>query len=252
MRDAKELGDKDGLAHARDRAQLERAQELLAAVAPLTSSRARMTRVWRALENASSPEPTRVRRRLTLALSLGLVLLLTAFAAAQGVVAVRALLANVTQGEASIVRSVPKGRERRPVPAQVRASEAPALPAAEPLAIEPPSPASETRVAAPRPSHHERPGTMAERSAQRASEAELVRLAVRALRRAGDPALAARLLEQAYTANPRSALAEEMMSLRVEAALARGDARAESYARQYLARYPAGRYCALVAKALHD
>ena len=77
-----------------------------------------------------------------------------------------------------------------------------------------------------------------------------MRRAVKALRRDGDPALAGRLLESAHQNSPDGALAEEVMSLRVEAALARRDARARAYAQEYLARYPAGRCRELVERAL--
>jgi hypothetical protein len=253
MRDGEELAKGQG-------AQLERARELLSAVAPLSHSRARMTRIWRALEHAR-PAPPRAHRRLTLALSLGLVFLLTALAAAQGVVAVRAIWASVGLGEARVVPGALKARDRSRAPARVKASAPASAPKPEAPVTESPSSAREAPASVHESNSEigktparaqERSGATGERKAQRASEAELVRQAVRALRRDGDPALAARLLEQAHTTYPRSALAEETMSLRVEAALARGDAHAESYARQYLTRYPAGRYRALVAKALHD
>jgi hypothetical protein len=61
---------------------------------------------------------------------------------------------------------------------------------------------------------------------------------------------AAHLLDAAYARNPNGALTEEILSLRVEAALARYDPQAHSFARQYLKRYPTGRYRETVQRAL--
>jgi hypothetical protein len=242
-----------------DDPQLKQAQQLLNAVAPLTPARARLTRVWRALEQGpvARPEP---RRRLTLLLALGLVLLLSALAAAQGVVAVRAILASVTRSEGSALPSA----KTRAKPKLVRASataagepvqasstaHAPAIPDAEPAAT------SASSTLAITPSHDNEHSALRSESRVRGagreqnSQAELVRLAIMALRRDRDAERAALLLEQAYAANPRGPLAEEVLSLRVEAALTRGDARALSYAKQYLTRYPRGRYRLAVERAL--
>jgi hypothetical protein len=50
--------------------------------------------------------------------------------------------------------------------------------------------------------------------------------------------------------NPSGPLAEEALSLRIEAALALHDTRARALAEQYVARYPSGRYLALARRAL--
>jgi hypothetical protein len=88
------------------------------------------------------------------------------------------------------------------------------------------------------------------RAEKRSSDSELVVRAVQTLRRDHDPELASRLLEKYRTRNPAGVLAEEVLSLQVEAAVAGGDARARSFAREYLARYPDGRYRARASRAL--
>ena len=72
--------------------------------------------------------------------------------------------------------------------------------------------------------------------------------AARALRGQGDAERALRILEASREVS--GPLAEEALALRIEAAAARGDARAASLARAYLARYPAGRYRELAQRTL--
>jgi hypothetical protein len=80
---------------------------------------------------------------------------------------------------------------------------------------------------------------------------ERVHRAVRALRREGNPALAARLLDRVARDKP-GPLAEEALSLRIEAALAQRDPRTGALAREYLARYPKGRYLRVARRALQE
>ena len=81
-------------------------------------------------------------------------------------------------------------------------------------------------------------------------DSELVHRAVQALRRQGDPALAARLLAKHRARQPSGPLAEEALSLQIEAAQALEDPRALMFAREYLARYPHGRYVRVARQAL--
>jgi len=83
-----------------------------------------------------------------------------------------------------------------------------------------------------------------------AAEAALVHSAVKALRRDGDPGRAAKLLDRYAARDPHGPLAEEALSLRIEAALARQDPKACTYAREYLARHPGGRYRNVAQRAL--
>jgi hypothetical protein len=85
-----------------------------------------------------------------------------------------------------------------------------------------------------------------------AHDSALVYRAVQALRREKNPKLAAKLLDQDRMRNPHGPLAEEALSLRIEAALELGDPRAKTFAAQYLARYPRGRYLAIARRANGD
>jgi hypothetical protein len=73
-------------------------------------------------------------------------------------------------------------------------------------------------------------------------EPTLVATAMRALRRDHDPAGAGRLLDDYLRRWPDGALIEEALALAIEAANARGDARARTFATAYLQRFPSGRF----------
>jgi len=76
--------------------------------------------------------------------------------------------------------------------------------------------------------------------------------ALRALRKEQDPARAQSLLSDYMRSNPQGALSEEALALSIEAAHARKDPAAKSYARRYLARYPAGRQRRLAERVLAE
>jgi hypothetical protein len=128
--------------------------------------------------------------------------------------------------------------------------------AAEPVAEAPmaalPERATQARVAEPEPvaARSESEEVASEPVVTRSSDSELVVRAVRALRRDHDPEAAARLLERYRTRNPSGVLAEEVLSLQIEAAVAAKNARAAAFAREYLSRYPEGRYRARAKQAL--
>ncbi len=73
-------------------------------------------------------------------------------------------------------------------------------------------------------------------------ETALLMAAVRALRREHDPTRAGVLLDSYLRGYPHGVLAEEALALAIEAASARGDARASALAHTYLQRYPQGRF----------
>lgn len=85
-----------------------------------------------------------------------------------------------------------------------------------------------------------------------ASDSELVHRALRALRRDGDPALAARLLERQQTLHGDGPLAQETLALQIEASLALHDGHARGFARRYLERYPSGQYRGVARRALEE
>ena len=65
---------------------------------------------------------------------------------------------------------------------------------------------------------------------------------MRALRQDHDAELAAALLDDYLRRWPNGALVEESLALAIEAANARGDARARVFASEYLRRFPNGRF----------
>jgi hypothetical protein len=94
------------------------------------------------------------------------------------------------------------------------------------------------------------PGRSAAKPNDDVSEANLVFEATRALRREGNPGRATQLLAEYKKKFPRGALAEEALALSIEAAVARGDARAAKLARRYLDLYPQGHFVDKARRAL--
>ena len=124
-------------------------------------------------------------------------------------------------------------------PAAVRV--APAAPVEAPAApVDEPAPARE----------HVRLAHVEARSARHAGRAipvvddepTLVATAMRALRRDHDAELAAGLLDDYLRRWPNGALFEEALALAIEAANDRGDARARTFAMEYVRRFPNGRF----------
>jgi len=94
------------------------------------------------------------------------------------------------------------------------------------------SPAKEMAPAPPRP-----------------EEAALVIAALRSLRREHNPTQAAALLQTYLTRFPQGVLTEEALAIAIEAAVARHDVpSARALAKQYVGRYPAGRFVGLARK----
>jgi TolA-binding protein len=82
------------------------------------------------------------------------------------------------------------------------------------------------------------------------SEASLVYETARALRNEGDPARAARVLDDYFKRYPHGALGEEAQTLAIDIAVARGDARAKTLAARYLSSYPNGHFRAKAERVL--
>ncbi len=257
-------------------------RSLLDAAEPLPESRERMLRVRRALD---APRASGVRRLPALAMALVVALFgASAFAAVRIFEAFERPAAGpgpVHAAEGADVRRARRGTaravrpERAPVsaPAQAIASSAEqaALQPAQAVMPSEQTPVPDAPTAQSRGLGSERrPGRRTpheatapakplaqaqpapEPQAVPATDSELVHRAVKALRRDGDPALAARLLDEHRARSPRGPLAEEALSLQIEAALALHAPRARVLAREYLSRYPRGRYIAVAQRALED
>jgi hypothetical protein len=115
-----------------------------------------------------------------------------------------------------------------------------------------PTPARATR---PERAPHRAPALVARPTSDQAKdeptdEPTMVAMAMRALRRDHDPARAARLLDDYLALWPDGALVEEALALGIEAARARGDARAPALAADYLRRFPGGRFADAARRTL--
>jgi hypothetical protein len=82
------------------------------------------------------------------------------------------------------------------------------------------------------------------------SEARLMQQAVEALRGSGDADKAEGLLRQYRKSAASGQLDEEALALSIEVSMARKDGKAPAYARQYLAKYPSGKFAPLARRAL--
>jgi hypothetical protein len=248
---------------------------LLDAVDPIPDSQAKMLRIRRELDQKRGPRAARVP-------ALGLAALVVLFGAS-AFAAVRiyvAVVAPPTSTTESLTARSPAHSAARPAHHRPQTSIAPTLLAPAPaqdalVADEPPSsmpaPGKAAAVVAPLRSANPQARTGTRSASNRgepharahaeptssqaiatASDSELVHRALKALRRDHDPALAARLLEQHRARSPAGPLAEEALSLQIEAASLLGDPRAHLLAREYLARYPNGRYLSVAQRALQD
>jgi len=216
------------------------AASLLGQVGPLAHSRLTQRRVRHQLECRHTQKAARGLRPV---LAIGVLCGLAATASA-GWGVLQAMTSSDQESAVleaplapRVVPAVPKGPQ--PLPLQAPASSGSSEPPIEPPA---PAPRALSRHIGTKPN---KPARVAA-----ASEAALVHDAVQELRRGGDPERARRLLEQYRTENPSGELAEEALVLLIEAAVAKGDPDAKRLARQYLAKYPSGRFVGAARRVL--
>ena len=245
---------------------LARAARLAASLPTLTKSEARKLRVRNAVLASGSG---RAWLPLVLRPSLVLALVLAAGVVAAATIG-RSFLARTSHGltgtdevpAANLVPGVSPKTQPEALPLAPEAKSAPAMPEATappspgfaPLrtansgarASKPPSqlasqPTSPSITASPL--HQESaPAAPAPVKAASAQETTLLMAAVHSLRREHDPLRAGVLLDDYLARYPSGVLAEEALALAIDAASARGDARAVTLAHRYLQRYPHGRF----------
>jgi hypothetical protein len=121
-------------------------------------------------------------------------------------------------------------------------------------AVPPPASAPDETAPAPESAADDGPAAAPRASAGHARSTgrseRLVFEAMRALRQEGQPERASRLLDEYLRRYPDGALAEEALTLSIEAASARSDPRARELAARYLAKYPNGRFRSAAERAL--
>jgi hypothetical protein len=240
-----------------------KAQQMISAIDPVPASAERMARIRRRLDEPRGGWGFVASLRKLPALALaGLVVLFGASAFA----AVRVF---VEQREAQAIEAAQQLERERTVSRVKRAQSAvEAAEVAQPeqvaQVVAEQAPVRAPREGAREAVEHDAPRvvprqrnkaparTPEEEQAEAVHDSELVHRAVKALRRDGNPALAARLLEEDRIRNPNGPLAEEGLSLRIEAAIALRDPRARTLAEQYVAQYPRGRYLAIARRALSE
>jgi hypothetical protein len=232
-----------------------KAQQMISSVEPVPASAERMARIRRRLDEPRGGRSFVASLRKLPALALaGLVVLFGASAFAAVRVFVEQREAQATEAAQQLARQRSAARVKSAQSA-VEAREV-----AQPEQVEPPVVEQQPAVpelrdvprVVPRQRNKAPARTPEEEHAEAVHDSELVHRAVKALRREGNPALAARLLEEDRVRNPNGPLAEEALSLRIEAAIALHDARARMLAEQYVARYPSGRYLAIARRALSE
>jgi hypothetical protein len=207
---------------------VSRAHELIRATGPTLPSEARFQQVRRQLDEPALRSPRIIWLRAAIALAL------VGFGASA-----LALGGSFDRpGPAA-----PPRVEPRPAPTAIPDTPAQARPTT-------PAPASARQgsesVPAPAAPAGRRPAPAV--GSVSASDVARVHEAARALRGEGNAERALRILESSGEVS--GPLAEEALALRIEAASARGDARAAALARSYLARYPGGRYREQAQRAL--
>jgi hypothetical protein len=211
--------------------------QLLRGVPPLQASSAKRHRVWLALPHTGR------RRRWWKPATLVLTSALAGAAASAALGGAYLRARDTADASEHEVSSQPAGSRdtgqqqvENPVPPEPQSVEEPAP------QIEQARPVSE-RKAPPRKTEQTAPEPV------KAAEAELM-LEIMSARERGDQKRAAQLLSEYRSEHPRGILEEEALALSIESAQMKGDPRAAALAREYLKRFPTGRFRAQAARVV--
>ncbi|HVY30863.1 MAG TPA: hypothetical protein VHB79_30095 [Polyangiaceae bacterium] len=215
---------------------------LLVHAQPLPRSEIRKRRVWNML--ASSPGSRFGLRLTAVHVAAASVLFAAVSSAAVGHYYREYRAAQVTETEAAPAEAALKARRAhapaKPKPALVRALEPTSTP--EEAAALPQSAAPTVHPQATRPKADASPSHKSD------ADAELLVEAMRA-RGAGDSARVSELVDQYRAKHPQGVLQEEALILSIESAAARHAPNTAALAREYLQRFPSGRFAAQARRA---
>ncbi len=221
--------------------------QLLAHVQPLARSELRKRRVWKAL---SASRSSRLGFRLSaLHVAFASVLFAAVSSAAVGGYYVKYRPAEPPAAAPPPAALTPPPHHRRVAKhAPVAAVTPPSTPAATP---EPANLASETANAPVRPAPTRGRADVAGRNKGAASDAdaELLVEAMRA-RGSGDAKRVGQLVDEYRARHPQGVLQEEALILSIESAVAQHASNASALAREYLTRFPNGRFALQARRAL--
>jgi hypothetical protein len=216
---------------------LARGARLLGQVGPLARSEFRKRRVWNALRIGTRP-PLLFRLR-SWHLALAGVLVTAASSAAVGglyVAHTQSLQRELADAPVPTPAKAPVQHARRAQHAAAPSVQSEPVAAAEPVADPAPAPHAPTRSRAADAAPHGKP-------AQSEAEAQLLVEAMRA-RREGDSQRVSELVDEYRAKHPNGSLQEEALILSVESAVSRHAPNASALAREYLSRFPSGRFAA--------